>query len=261
MGRSVLAAIAVVSLLVSPVYAQAEPAKIYVEGGPKEMKSAVLALLRQQSDMIPVPYAKRPEANINLQKKGGANVKCGDEKTFLPGPTAEDIVTQFRAWLFAGPLSKRRAAHAGRGEKVATAVAVGAVVALVAVAAASSEGAAAAPSSSLTTSSSDELLVFGGRNHDVFLGCLTCGKYASNSVLNTYGEFGSRYSSTSVANRYGTYGSRYSSDSVCNPYASDPPVIVDREGGYYGELTMNRTRPNRTRISSALQWLAITCAD
>ena len=231
--------------------AQEEPARIYVEGGPKELKASVLAMLRATTDLQPVPYAKRPEANINLQKKGGANVKCGDAKAFLPGPTAEDIVAQFRQWLNDGPLAKRRAARAARSEAIASAVSNFAA----GLASASPGALAAAPATTL------ELLLFGGRGHDVFLGCLTCSEYDSGSVRNVYGSYGSKYSSTSVANPYSQYGGKYSDEGACNPYATTPPVVVDRAGNYYGELTMNRYSVKRTRITSLLQWLAVTCAD
>jgi hypothetical protein len=65
---------------------------------------------------------------------------------------------------------------------------------------------------------SQSLMLFGGRNHDVFLW-----------------------------NQYGTYGSRYSSDSPFNPYAQNPPVIVDPDGNFYGYFTLNRSK-NPTRI-------------
>ncbi len=104
-----------------------------------------------------------------------------------------------------------------------------------------------------------ELLIFGGANHDVFLGCLTCSKYDAGSVLNDYGSYGSRYSATSIVNQYSQYGSRYSSESACNPYTSSAPVVVDRAGNYYGELTVNRYNAKRTQIGAALQWLAIVC--
>lgn len=110
------------------------------------------------------------------------------------------------------------------------------------------------------TSSSTELLVFGGRSHDVFLGCLNCSEYSSNSVLNEYGSFGSRYSTTSIRNAYSTYGSLYSSESSCNPYASYPPVVVDRSGNFYGYLTVNAYK-NPVRNDSIRMWLAATCAD
>lgn len=106
-----------------------------------------------------------------------------------------------------------------------------------------------------------DLLLFGGDRHDVFLGCLTCSEYDSDSVHNRYGDHGSQYSSTSIFNPYGDYGSKYSSDSACNPYASDPPVIVDADGNFYGTLTMNRYHPDVTSSSTVLDWLESVCPD
>jgi len=84
-----------------------QPAKIYVEGGPKELKNAVLALLRQESVLTPVPYVKQPEANIKILKDGRAEVKCGKVKAILPGPTPDLLVKQFKE-LLPGPLRQRR---------------------------------------------------------------------------------------------------------------------------------------------------------
>ena len=106
-----------------------------------------------------------------------------------------------------------------------------------------------------------ELLLFGGDGFDVFLGCLTCSEYETDSVFNEYGDFGSQYSTTSIFNRYGDYGSPYSSYSACNPYASDPPVIVDGDGNFYGALTMNRFHPDVTSSSTILEWLDLVCSD
>lgn len=100
-----------------------------------------------------------------------------------------------------------------------------------------------------------ELLLFGGPSHDTFLGCLTCGKLDPDSVCNRFGAYGSRFSSMSIWNRYGQYGSKYSSESPRNKYASNPPVIVDREGNFYGYFTSNRYYPNRTRIEFFLIFL------
>jgi len=104
-------------------------------------------------------------------------------------------------------------------------------------------------------------MLFGGEDHKVYLGCLSCNEYASDSVLNRYGDHGSRYSDTSIFNKYGDYGSRYSSYSACNPYASDPPVIVDEEGGFYGRLTVNKYHPQRTRSEGLNAWIAGVCID
>ena len=121
---------------------------------------------------------------------------------------------------------------------------------------------AAAPSFSASDvfPSSPELLLFGGTDHDTFLGCLNCSKYDSSSLHNKYSDFGNRYSSNSLFNRYGDYGSKYSSTSACNPYASDPPAIVDRQGNFYGYLTLNKSN-SQVRNTAIVAWLAGVCSD
>ena len=92
------------------------------------------------------------------------------------------------------------------------------------------------------------LLLFGGKNHKTFLGCLNCGKYDSGSICNKYGDQGSKYATDSIWNKYGDFGSKYSDQSPWNKYASDPPVIVDKDGEFYGYLTANKLHPKRTGI-------------
>jgi len=87
---------------------------------------------------------------------------------------------------------------------------------------------------------SQKLMIFGGQDHRTYLGCLNCSDYASDSVSNEYGEHGSRYSSASIWNHYNEFGSAYSNFGACNAYATDPPVIVDSEGSFYGRLTLNQ---------------------
>lgn len=76
--------------------------------------------------------------------------------------------------------------------------------------------------------SGEKIMVFGGENHDTYLGCLNCSELSSTSINNEMGEFGSPYSNTSAY----------------NPYATDPPVVVDESGDYYGELTTNPYNPD-----------------
>jgi hypothetical protein len=104
-----------------------------------------------------------------------------------------------------------------------------------------------------------ELLVFGGEGHDTFLGCLSCSQYASGSMFNRYGSFGSQYSSTSIFNKYSTFGSLYSQYSACARYAADPPVIVDRNGNFYGRLTLNVNRADAVRDARIVAWLTGVC--
>ena len=60
------------------------------------------------------------------------------------------------------------------------------------------------------------LYIYGGSDHDVFLGCLNSNKYDSKSIWNEYGTYGSKYNSKSIWNEYGTYGSSYSAYSPWN---------------------------------------------
>jgi hypothetical protein len=100
-----------------------------------------------------------------------------------------------------------------------------------------------------------KIMLFGGRDHRTYLGCLSCSEYVTDSVFNAYGNYGSRYSSTSIWNHYADFGSRYSNEGACNPYASDPPVIVDLDGNYYGRLTLNSNHPQIAAGSKFHDWL------
>ena len=124
--------------------------------------------------------------------------------------------------------------------------------ALAGAAAGASYGAAAPVTAS-------KLMIFGGADHQTYLGCLNCGQYDSDSISNAYGSFGSSYSSTSVHNAYSDFGSAYSQYSACNEYATDPPVIVDANGTFYGRLTLNKYNAQQTRNPNVLQWLASVC--
>jgi hypothetical protein len=93
-----------------------------------------------------------------------------------------------------------------------------------------------------------QLMLFGGPDHDMFLGCLNCNQHVSTSVWNAYGAQGSPYGSSSIFNEYGPYGSPYSSTSPWNPNASNPPVIVDNDGQSYGYFTANTANPKRKQI-------------
>jgi hypothetical protein len=104
-----------------------------------------------------------------------------------------------------------------------------------------------------------KLMLFGGSDHKVYLGCLNCSTYATDSIANEYGSNGSRYSSSSILNHYSEYGSPYSSYSACNPYASDPPVIVDSNGKYYGRLTKNAYHSEIGIGRQYMNWLDSAC--
>lgn len=100
---------------------------------------------------------------------------------------------------------------------------------------------------------SQTLHIYGGQNHDEYLGCLNCNSYDTNSIWNEYGTYGNSYNIKSIWNEYGIYGSEYSSFSPWNEYGAIPPVIVDKNGEFYGYLTVNETQ-----IKSAQFGLALT---
>ena len=100
--------------------------------------------------------------------------------------------------------------------------------------------------------SSQTLLIYGGKNHKTYLGCMNCGKYENSSIWNAYGDNGSKYNANSIWNKYGNYGGQYSQDSPFNQYASNPPILVDSEGNFYGYFTANKYHEKRATSKLAL---------
>ncbi|MDO4764181.1 MAG: hypothetical protein Q4A00_07350 [Flavobacteriaceae bacterium] len=100
--------------------------------------------------------------------------------------------------------------------------------------------------------SAQTLHIYGGKKHDMYLGCLNCDRNESNSIWNRYGNYGDKYNSNSIWNRYGDYGSRYSDTSPWNKYASNPPVIVDKQGNFYGYFTVDKYKDKRADFDLVL---------
>jgi hypothetical protein len=95
------------------------------------------------------------------------------------------------------------------------------------------------------TVAAQTLYIYGGREHDVFLGCLNGSKYDSNSIWNEYGQYGNKYNTNSIWNSYGTYGNKYNDLSPWNEYAAYPPVLLDQQGNFYGYFTRNKYKNKR----------------
>lgn len=111
---------------------------------------------------------------------------------------------------------------------------------------------------------SQEILIFGGNGHEDFLGCLTCSEFDSKSIWNEFSKHGWE-NDFGTWNDFGPNASQFGSRSACNEYASDPPVLVDRKGNYYGRLTISETKADSVcgtngadRICMALK---VMCAD
>jgi hypothetical protein len=92
------------------------------------------------------------------------------------------------------------------------------------------------------------LLLFGDANHKTFLGCLNCSQFDSGSICNQTGQNGSEFSGYSIWNRLSNFGNALSSYSPWNQFSSSGPIIVDKDGHFYGQLTANRFAVDRTQI-------------
>ena len=115
--------------------------------------------------------------------------------------------------------------------------------------------------SSAGEASPHKIMIFGGEGHKVYLGCLNCSEYASDSVFNEISDYGSEFSSESILNSFSDYGSEFSDYSACNDYASDPPVIVDESGNFYGRLTINDFNPEQSKDEQLIDWLKNKVCD
>lgn len=90
-----------------------------------------------------------------------------------------------------------------------------------------------------------ELGLYGGRQQNVYLGCVSCGCYDAQSIWNSVGIYGSKTGAHSIWNEFGSYGSEYSGESAFNENATDPPVVKDAAGNVYGYLTLDRFKQGR----------------
>jgi hypothetical protein len=95
------------------------------------------------------------------------------------------------------------------------------------------------------------LHIYGGRNHKVYLGCLTCGEHDASSIWNSR-TYGNKSNANSIWNEHGSYGSDQSNLSPWSVNASHPPVIVDKSGKFYGYLTLNKSHRRRANLEPAV---------
>ncbi|MFQ5890866.1 MAG: hypothetical protein ACE5JR_12570 [Gemmatimonadota bacterium] len=100
-----------------------------------------------------------------------------------------------------------------------------------------------------------ELLIFGGPGHDQFLGCLVCNELSSESICNGFGPYGNEFSSRGMFNEFAGFGNEFSSSSPWNEFSNSTsvPVVVDRDGNFYGYFTINDTRPDAVEFATELR--------
>lgn len=105
----------------------------------------------------------------------------------------------------------------------------------------------------LGSSAYAELLLYGGLDHDEFLGCLECGERVEDSICNKQNN-GNPHNTQSIFNQYGPFGDKHSGSSPWNSFSNDEsvPIIVDNEGQFYGFFTINSYRSNAVGYSRQL---------
>lgn len=97
-----------------------------------------------------------------------------------------------------------------------------------------------------------QLKLYGGKNYDVFLGCLNCSTDDINSVWSNYSVYGSMHNAKSIWNPDGKFGSKTSDYSPFNRKAKCPPVILDKNGKSHGYVTVNKKFPKRSSNGMAI---------
>ena len=104
-------------------------------------------------------------------------------------------------------------------------------------------------------SSKNQLLIFGGKDHKTFLGCLNCVENSPTSVCNENGRFGWDLQPDSIWNQNGKFGSDISPTSPWNDLGRNPPLLKGSDGATYGYLTTNTLNRKRTPIPWVLKVL------
>ena len=89
-----------------------------------------------------------------------------------------------------------------------------------------------------------KIMIFGGKSHQTYLGCLNCPSNARDSIFNESGQYGrcpGPFSDNLFCRgpfrEFGSSGP-FQDRSACGSNATDPPVIVDEDGGYYGRVSV-----------------------
>ncbi|WPU95591.1 hypothetical protein SNE25_08650 [Mucilaginibacter sabulilitoris] len=95
------------------------------------------------------------------------------------------------------------------------------------------------------------LKIYGGKNYDQFLDCMTCDDEEPNSIWSPLSDYGSTHNDKSIWNENGIYGSKTSDYSPFNMNAKYPPRIKDGSEKFIGYLTINKNNPDRLQLPAA----------
>jgi hypothetical protein len=101
--------------------------------------------------------------------------------------------------------------------------------------------------------------IFGGADHKTFLGCLTCASSDDDSIFNPGGKFGhcgglafDNLYCHSLLSAFGGGGLVAEATSACGPGSTNPPVLVDPHGQYYGRFSIGTFLGHQDSVCSTL---------
>jgi hypothetical protein len=104
---------------------------------------------------------------------------------------------------------------------------------------------------------SRKIMIFGGKDHRTYLGCINCPRTARDSIFNDRGEYGrcpGAFSDNLFCRgpfkEFGRKGA-FQDLSACGSNASNPPVIVDDEGAYYGRFSIGGLFAHQDAVCSS----------
>lgn len=92
----------------------------------------------------------------------------------------------------------------------------------------------------------ERILIYGGENNEVFLGCLNCDKFDEESIWDFNNEYGSSFGKYSIWNKFKDYGGVNGEYSPFNKFTGNAPKLVDAKGNFYGYLTVDKFIKDRT---------------
>lgn len=98
----------------------------------------------------------------------------------------------------------------------------------------------------------ERILIYGGEDYSVFLGCLNCDKFDKESIWDYTNEYGSPFGKHSITNKHGEYGGENGKYSPYNKFSKYPPKLVDAKGKFYGYFTADKFFKDRRETPGIL---------
>jgi hypothetical protein len=87
-----------------------------------------------------------------------------------------------------------------------------------------------------------------------YLGLISTNQFASESIVNSFGSYGSSFSATSIHNQFGSYGGAFSVQSPFNSFTTTPPGIFVGSS-FVAYLTTNTIKTPRVDPNQLLTYL------